>query len=381
MYVLGGICAGAGALGVWYFGTGQDPKVHGSGAVTMIVLCCLFLALGAYFIYSIAHFRVVLTSDAITVQTLSEPRTYRRADLSGWSLHRPSKGPNVLVLGFRDSSRSDLRIPQYFSFDGAFREWLAGLGDLDRQEREAVDREVAENVELGSTREERLARFAGARRTSIALTSATIAACGWVLFFPYRYALAVSVLAAIPWIAVLIVARSHCMFRIDQKRNDPHPSVGIAFMMPGFILALRAIFDIHLIGWRTPLIITLAISAALWLAAWKADESLQRNRATAVLILVLALAYGFGAMALSNALFDRGGATEYAARVLDKYISHGRSTTYRLHLDAWGPQPAPNWVDVSRTFYNATPQGSAVCVYLRRGAWHVPWYVVRHCAR
>ena len=380
MYVLGGICAGAGALGAWYFGGGHDPKTQGSAAIVLAVLSGLFFAFGVYLIYSIARFRIVLTSDAIGVQQLGAGRTYPRAEFSAWRISHPSKGPNMLVLAFRDPLRKPLKIPQYFTFDALFREWLDGFANLDEQERAATEREIADSSALGSTTEERLSKLIAARRTSKRLIAATIVASVWVLFVPVQYRLAVAMLASIPWLALWVAGTSHGLFRIDQKRNDPHPSVAIPFMMPGFILMLRGITAVHMMVWQRPLALTVVITAALSFAAHKADRSLRTARATATLLFTLAIAYGFGVTTLSNELLDSGKVRVYPTHVLEKHISHGRSTTYRLYLDAWGPQQRPEWVDVSRSFYSSVDQDNTVCVYLSPGALRIPWYVVGHCS-
>ena len=374
---LGGALTIAAALGVWYFGGGHDPKTQGPAAITLSVICLLFFTLGAYLIYSILHFRVVLTTDAIEVQTLSRPTLYPREMFAGWRIIKAPKGPDSLNLVFSDRSRRVLKFPLYFRVDATFREWLAPLADLDKEELLAAENEIATNDAFGLTTDERLANLASARRTAILLNIVTAGACVWALFFPQPYSLAVAVLALLPWVAVVVAARARGLIRIDQRRNDPHPFVAIPFLMPGFILALRAIFDIHLIGWQTPLVSSVAVGVALWYSGFRADTSMKRS--SAVVLFLLLPAYGFGVFALSNAFLDHSLATRYAVHVIDKYTTSGRSTSYNFSLEPWGPETSVTNVGVSRSFYDSTAKGSTVCVYLRSGALRTPWYIVRRC--
>lgn len=47
----------------------------------------------------------------------------------------------------------------------------------------------------------------------------------------------------------------------------------------------------------------------------------------------------------------------------------------------WGPETNSRRVSGTRSFYDAITPGTGpqVCVDLRLGAWHIPWYVVNAC--
>lgn len=377
--LVGGLCGGAGAAGALFFASGRDPKTQGTAAILLTVLCLMFFALGSYLIFSVFRFRIVLTRDTIEVHPTSSSTGYRRDEFAGWRQIKGSKGPNTLVLVRRDPLQKPVKIIQYFNLDAGFLLWLSPLINLDEADRAAAEKEIAENLDLGLTTEERMSKLAGAKRLATILNVATGAVCVWVFLLPRPYVLAVSTLALLPWIAILVTARSHGLFRIDQQKNDPHPTVVFPFIMPGFILMLRVIYDLHFLRWQPILWSALAIGVTLWFAAYRSDASLRAKRSTAIILLLLLPAYGAGVFGLSNAVLDKSSPTTYQARVLDKYITSGRSKGYNLRLGPWGPQPQITSVDVSRTFYNATGVGATVCIPLRDGAFHVPWYVVRHC--
>ena len=378
-FIIGGLGVTSGALGIWFFGTGRDPQTHGAGAVWLIGICLLFFLGGGYLIYAVLRARVTLTAGTIEVQSVSGTVSLRREELSAWRIVQLSKGPPILVLTPRDPLRRPIKVQQYFTMDNAFRAWLAPLTNPNEQERLAAERDITENVAFGFTTDERMAKLAAARRVAILLNVVTVIACVWGLFYPRPYSLVAVVLGILPWVAVVVAASSRGLIRIDQRRNDPHPFVAIPFIMPGFILALRAILDIHLIGWQTPLWVSIALGAALWYSAFRTDLSMQRSSVIALFLLLPS--YGFGVFALSDALLDQSVPTRYAVHVIDKYVTSGRSTSYNLRLDPWGPETESTSIGVSRSFYDATMKGSNVCIYLRTGALHTPWYVVRHCPR
>jgi hypothetical protein len=182
-------------------------------------------------------------------------------------------------------------------------------------------------------------------------------------------------------VAIAITARSGGLFRLDTKKNDPHPSAAIPFIFPGFVLMLRVITDMHFLQWKSVLYVSLALACVLGYAALIADRSLRSRRANAVLIFVLGITYGMGAGMETNALLDRSKPTIYPAGVTDKRTISGRHTTYNLYLAPWGPKKDTDEVSVSRRFYDSVQTGDPVCIVLHDGAMKVPWYTVHHCSR
>jgi hypothetical protein len=109
------------------------------------------------------------------------------------------------------------------------------------------------------------------------------------------------------------------------------------------------------------------------------DATLRSKVGTAAVLFFLVPAYGYGAGTLGNALLDKSPATIYPVKVINKHVSPGRSTTYRVQLDPWGPQSQSTTVDVPRSFYNFVQPGKPVCIVFRPGAFRVSWYVIRRC--
>ena len=89
-----------------------------------------------------------------------------------------------------------------------------------------------------------------------------------------RGKLSILPLAALPWIAILLVFRSKGGWKLDHRKNDPNPSLPLPFLLPGFFLLLVTIDDIHPAQWPHALGLTLTLAAVLSTAAIKADREL-----------------------------------------------------------------------------------------------------------
>jgi hypothetical protein len=373
-FLLGGFAA----AGLWYFGTGHEVGTLAS-KLFLCGICLIFVLLSGYLIAWMFLARLTLWPDRIENRDLMRGRTLYRRDILGRRIVEQHNAPSMLVLFPRGSSAKKMKISNIFRVDALFMEWIGSLPDLDAEDQLAARQDIMSNQELGITPVDRLAAFDRGKRLSRLLSGATFALGAWAWLYPVPYRLVVSLLVLLPCVGLVIVSRSSGLFRIDERRNDPHPSVAVAVMLPGFVLMLRVISDMNLLEWTGPLYISAALAALLTVAAVMADRSLQSRRGLVILLFILSLSYGFGAGMEGNALLDHSKRSVYATKITEKEISSGRYRSYDLYLARWGPKQDNDKVSVPRSFYDSVGIGDTVCVSLRQGAFHVQWYIVGPC--
>ena len=197
------------------------------------------------------------------------------------------------------------------------------------------------------------------------------------MFYPQPYDPLVLALILLPWIGVVMMRRSHGMFRADELRNDAHPNVAFALIFPPVMLSLRAILDYDVFQSALAVTLYVAVGGLLAAAILIVDPTQRRNKGTAALFCLLGLAYGYGTITQVNALLDWSPGTSYSATVQDKQIISGRSTTYELDLSAWGPETKINQLDVSRATYTQIEKGDVVELAVKKGAVGITWYYLR----
>jgi hypothetical protein len=261
--------------------------------------------------------------------------------------------------------------------DAAFDAWIEALPDLDAQDEAASRAAIADNPEFGSSEPERLERLAGARRIATVLNGLAIGAAGWGYLYPRPYGLAVASLVLLPWVALLLVFRSHGLFRVSTQRNDVRPSLAPCLYVPGFALLARAVGDVGVIDLTQAFAVALAVGVVLALVAIASDVS-ARTPAAIFGLIVLCGPYGYGAAVTMNALVDRSARQDFKVPVLTRYMTHGRSTSYHLRLAPWGPRSEQNDVMVSQAVYSAP--GDTVCIQLKAGALGIRWFWIGRCA-
>lgn len=376
--ILAGLATVAGSLGTWYFGTGHESSGPQDAAI-LASSCFAFVLLGAYLLASLLRFQVTLRPDAIVVQGVFTSRTLLRADIAGRRV-LPTQYVSTLVLIPKTTSQKKLEVGLMLRTDAAFTAWLDGIPNLDANELAESRKNLALDPDLGSRSEERSRSVAAAKQLSTNLNVVTFVAFFWAVLFPRPYWLVITILAALPLIALVLLVRSRGTYQVEGRRTDARPSLAVALIFPGIGLALRAALDSDLLQWTPILSISALLAIALTVTIAKADSGTRKRPAALLAFLMFGASYALGLIGESNRLLDNSSPQTFHVVVVDKHISQGKSTFYYLHLDPWGPQTAATEVSVPRSLYNSTSTGESVCVHLRPGALRIPWYVVASCS-
>jgi hypothetical protein len=373
--IVSALCAAAGLAGIIYFGTGHEMTSMRS-QFALVVLSFLFLLLGIYLIAAVLTSRLILGPDFIEVKDFLSSKVFYRSDIAGYRI-LPTQYISTLVFQPKAAERKKLKIPLYFRTDDAFREWFIDIPNLDREdlsqsmaELEAV---VAHDSPGSDATEERIA---GAYRTVRILNWAAGIASVWAWIYPNPYRLAMLAVGVLPFIIIVLLARSHGLYQIEGRRNDARPSLAGAFIFPSCALAYRAIQDLHFLEWKPLLLTTLALAAVLTIFLAQSDPHFY-NRAVAVIsTFFIGTMFSFGVLAHFDVLADHSSPASYQTQVLEKRADNGRTTTYYLRVSPWGPRQNADEIEVPHALYNAISPGQLVSIHLYSGALHLPWFSV-----
>ena len=372
---LGALIAAAALLGLWYFATGHESKTLQS-ALIMVVICFAFFLLGAYLVVAMLKSKLILTADAIELQEPFVTKSLLRSQIAGWRVI-PTQYISTLEFTPRDPSAKKLKFALTIKPDNAFASWLSTIPNLDAQELAESRAELESN--LGFTEEHRSERLASAATYAKYLNGITYAAAAWGWFYPRPYSPAILTLSALPIIAILLGRRAKGVYQFEGRRNDARPSLALPVILPGAVLAIRALYDLSFLHWQQLIAPGLFLSIALAAFITSADPGIARRRWPLLAVLFLSSFYGIGATALGDALLDHSAPQVYQTAVLNKHFSSGRHTTWELKLAAWGPQPEISDVSVPRWLYASVQPGQTVCVHYHPGTINIPWYFVTHC--
>jgi|SRR5579863_37506 len=352
-----------------------DPRLDREPAGELVIglTGILFALWGVYVFVSVLRSRLLLFSDRIEIHGAIQTRSLARDEILGWRVLPQSAG---FALVPRDARQRTAKIAQTLKFDDGFYEWLDSFPCLDVVDQMRVEEEIASDPNLGATTDERLAVLNKWRRLSWWIALIGIVVSLWGFAYPRPYFPVALGLMLLPLLNLVLVVRSKGILRVDQSKNDPRPTAAIGIMLPPFALAMRALNDFYIVHWEGAMWLTIVVALAFGCAAARAGSTVLRNRGGLTAIAFIAIIYGYGAGLVANGVFDHSPPTSYEATVLNKRISHGKTTTYQVKLNPWGPKQQRSTVAVEPSIFKVIEPGDTVILWVKHGALGVQWFGV-----
>jgi hypothetical protein len=351
--------------------------------VRTLVACLLLIAFAAGIAWQLVIFltwRVTLAADAIETSSWLNRRRIRRDDIKGLRINDTGQAGRIIVVVASSAIPRKISLAlKFMQKDAAFSAWFSGLRNLDAEDLQNSVASIATNAAYGTTPEDRLFRLKWARRIGFALDMVSIALVLWSFIDPRPYPWVIGGLAALPLLALVLIVISRGLFRIGIGAAHAHANLGTACALPAFAIMLRKMFDLNMVD-ELPLIAAAAICTMVFIAAIAlADRDLRSRPWMLVGLALCAGAYAFGALGEANALLDRSPSSVLRSQIIDKHITYGKATTYYFRLAPWGTRSEPADVSVSHDLYDRLEPRNSVCLLLRDGALHMPWFIVGAC--
>ena len=176
-------------------------------------------------------------------------------------------------------------------------------------------------------------------RAAQLFTVAALALSAWGLIAPRPYPLAMGLLIALPWLALLVLVHWR-RNAIDTEDNAARPDLFLPLTLPGCILGLRAVLDVQMLAGWVPFLAAAVIAPLLALVIRRAQGERQIPLWLHLLLFVPLMGfYGYGATVLANKLLDRAPPKTYLTFVYDRSVSKiSRHIERDLRLGPWGPR-------------------------------------------
>lgn len=349
--------------------------------VVLLAPGAAMLLMGTYLLMVAVRSRLLIGETQIRVRSAWNERSYDLSEIEGYRMVNRRYGA-VRVLCLKGGG-TPIEISR-FATDDRFRAWLQQQTDLDERYRQSLLKEISQNQELGSTPEERLAAVGSAKTRSIVFSVIAGVAGAALLFAPAGWRLpSAAVLWLSPVAVFVLLHQSPLLYTIFRRRGDPRGDLSPVLAIAGFSL-LWANRNMNLTGW-SPLWGWMLPVALVFVAAFYGPTRHNVQAPNGVIaLLALAVLYSCGAVVTVDTLADTSRARTYPVHVTDKYVhvssGRGRSTSYYLVTDPWGPDEAPiQSVQVTGRLYRQTRLGDLICMGLHPGLLHAGWYEPVSC--
>lgn len=351
------------------------------------LLGMLIAGLGIIFVVLPMASKVTLFHDRIVQSSIFAKKELWRREIQGYRSRIVNRATFVDLIPSNDH-RKKITVTEADAKDALFSAWLKGLRNLDEEDQQAVDQEIAHDESLGATPEQRKARVESIRRSATFLTYGYLAAVIFFGVYPHPLWLAVSTPLVGPWIAITMVLVSSKNFTILETGKAVALRKGNLFqllILPMFFY--YAMFSSTANGlpnfpldWH-PLILPsavggLTILGIVWLL----------SRGTNVRPLMLAAAtvplfiYVAGSMVLLNGVLDHAAPQNHSLVVINKHQTTGKGAANFLQVRSDDASyDGDSTIRVSYNIYRAVAVNDRVCAHIHPGALGMRWEDVDLC--
>lgn len=247
--LLGGILLLVSLAAAWGLGA-IATDAHDSTPILIVVFILAFIAsIAAFYIADALQSSVVLTADRLEIRELWRVRRILRSEIETQQVLHPPNSPTVLVLKLKEANRK-LKLTLLWDADSTWQAWFAAIPDVDAQAAKAFAAAVEADASLGASPAERQQKLNSARTVARFAVWANVGLIAWAYIYPHPYALVIFVLAALPWVAVWIMARSPGLYTLNAPRGSGRPDLTVLLISPGFLLMVRALMDVQILDWQ-----------------------------------------------------------------------------------------------------------------------------------
>jgi hypothetical protein len=320
--------------------------------------------------------RLIIKDDSISRLNIFGTRTLALQEIKGYR----TDGNYIHIIS-NSKNKKSIKITAYIERSDQVLDWLNNnFLELDSYEAIQEEKQILADSQFGINQQTREYRLNEARRIVKYINIAGVVACVWLWFYPKPYLLCLSVGMIIPAIAFGSLFIYRGLIRFDEQKNSAQPSIIYGFIGCSGALLIRAVMDYEILEY-TFLLVTISLLSVsltgLFIFITKEIKFTKIVDYFSVLsVTVMILTYSFGTFVISNCLFDKSDPEIFNTTVVGKETSSGKSTTYYLTVEPWGPRTETEKVSVTKDEYEKTDKGDKVDIHLRPGLLKIPWFYV-----
>ena len=348
-----------------------------SGRTVEVIMPIFFIGIGLYLAAYALRSRVVIDGARIEVRGVVRDRAAELSEIEGFRTISSRNGRYTQLC--LKEGRGKITVSQSFETDDDYRAWFQQLTDLDARDRNALLDEISHDAELGSTPEERLNALKQAKAISFAIIATSVAAAaGLGLGAANLHLLSATFLALVPVAALLLMQRSPLLYAVFKKKTDPRAELSIALIIAGMGLFL-GMRNLHFVSMQPILLMAVPVALVYFASFFNSARKNSSPIGSLYGLLIFAGLYSYPLVVLADTLLDTAKPVSYTVPITGKHTVRGKSTTYYLELAPWGPIQNQDKIRVSSSLYRDAQPGDQICLNLRPGRLHVPWYQLVNC--
>ena len=358
----------------------HSVAVHGGFALAEAVLVFFLVAV----LRDTSITCLTIGPEQVTKQESGVTNSLLYNEIKGFSEHT-TKGGTFARIEALPGAGKDILVEANYE---AYREIKALLAthipDLDAPDRarhllaraQATDK-LLQDTRLGPTTHARRTALRQGQSFTLWLNLAAIVVAVWALLYPHPLELVAGLGLAIPLVAAGALWGHQGLMQFIPNTDDPHADMLTASAAPTLGLLLHMVLDYHFLDWHPlwPAVGSagLVFGALLLLGNRRGLGQSARRLVVVAVALVLAAVYGLDAAVAYNVAWGQPHTTRYLTHVTNKNIIQRKNTYYDLYLTPWGPANTPEFVSVSKAYYDQKQRGDTLYMRLQHGRLGADW--------
>jgi len=348
-----------------------------SGSFWVYIIPVLFFVGGLLVLINVFKRKLTISDTAITYANIFKTKSILFDQIKGCRI-----GEKVITIEPNQAGASKILINDYISLDDSdsIKDWVkTNFKDLDEADLTSSRNALLHDATLGYTEEDRK------RKMTIAKTIAGVynvlgMAAGFGMIFVRDAVIAAFVTIIYPLLAIAVIKWSYGLTKfLSSKKRSEYNFIMIGFFMPVCVMLFRSLSDYNLYHYDNLWLpfIGVGVLIGFVLVSIGLNTSIGGISGQIGFIVIVSAIYGFGVTVQTNCVFDHSQPKIFQTTVIEKYVHHGKSTSYYLVLNPWESGKETEKVEVGRSMYRDEIVGDTVHVFVKTGELNMPWYYIK----
>ncbi|HMG88983.1 MAG TPA: hypothetical protein VK589_02950 [Chryseolinea sp.] len=346
--------------------------------VVFVILVPTSIVITLWFVYMFldsVSYRFAIKDGKFTYRSLLLRRSIDFDDVRGYRID-----DNYIRVEPKGRLSKEIKLSKYTQDAGEIMEFLrTHFEALDHTDAAKEQADILSNNEYGITEESRLSRLKQAKIVARVVNATGIGICLWLFLKPVPYDMALYSGVAFPFLVLGVLMHFRGLIKLDEKKGSKYPSVTYGYILACCGLVIR-VLDFELVDylnlWIYSIIPALGMLLLFRMAVGKVVLEKFLDYVSIFSLAAILVFYSVCGYTVLNCLPDQSKPAHFTAKVLEKTVSKGKTTTYYILLTPWGPRTESKKVSITRSEYDRAEVGEEVQIFLKSGLLNLPWFYI-----
>lgn len=359
-------------LGALYFLYPIYSKTEMNMFVTVIIPFAYFFL--GIFLYSYlnSQFSLILVIDNEKIRQEND-KIYKEwyfDEIKGFRVLK-----NMIILETNHPEKKALKLASYYDNYSEIETWIrARFKNLDKNEKYTERKEIK-----AIEKKHKNLKESDAKKITKTLNILAVIILIWMIFFKeFFITLAIYSSIVLFFICIFTLKKYKGIIKFIDNKNTISPSIGIALSLIPGALIISCILKYNFLDYSYILLYS-GIIAFIILVIYFINEDYKtiiKKKFNLITLFFIAFAFGFGSIINLNAIHNQRN-EYYNSKILNKFTSGGKTTSYIFTIDKWQYISEIKDVDISYDLYESKNIGDNISITYYEGFFKIPFYTVK----